>query len=128
MMEALKMKPTTTSIPNATNIATTSIQQQSLQAQQPAKFASITSSSSLGTSSLNGLKSTDSNNPPRYTFLEKLGEGTYGVVFKAKDKINGKILAVKKIRCDNEDEEGIPSTSLREIAVLKELDHPNVVK
>lgn len=35
-------------------------------------------------------------------------------------------MALKKIRLENEDE-GIPSTAMREIAILKELDHPNVV-
>jgi len=63
----------------------------------------------------------------RYQVLEKLGEGTYGVVFKAIDKTSNKFVALKKIRCDNEDE-GVPSTSLREISLLKELDHPNIVK
>ena len=62
-----------------------------------------------------------------YNILEKLGEGTYGIVYKAKDKTNNKIVAVKKIRIDNE-EEGMPSTTLREIATLKELDHPNIIK
>jgi serine/threonine protein kinase len=63
----------------------------------------------------------------RYQVLEKLGEGTYGVVFKAIDKTSNKYVALKKIRCDNEDE-GVPSTSLREVSLLKELDHPNIVK
>lgn len=111
-----------------------------------------------------------------------MGEGTYGVVFRAKDKITGDIVAIKKIRLES-DEEGwvqpsapvmlllklsptrvprvqennsaccanslacllapsadpmhialttlmprVPSTALREMAALKELDHPNVVK
>jgi len=63
----------------------------------------------------------------RYQLMEKLGEGTYGVVFKALDKTNGNLVALKKIRLDNEDE-GVPSTSLREISLLKELNHPNIVK
>jgi serine/threonine protein kinase len=63
----------------------------------------------------------------KYQLMEKLGEGTYGVVYKAKDRVTGKILALKKIRLDSEDE-GVPSTSIREIALLKELNHPNIVK
>lgn len=38
-----------------------------------------------------------------------------------------KIVALKKIRLENEDE-GMPSTAMREIAILKELDHVNIVK
>jgi len=49
------------------------------------------------------------------------------VVYKALDKQTGNFVALKKIRLDNEDE-GVPSTSLREISLLKELNHPNIVK
>lgn len=63
----------------------------------------------------------------RYERIDKLGEGTYGVVYKVKDKQLDKIVALKKIRLENEDE-GMPSTAMREIAILKELDHINIVK
>nr|XP_048307917.1 cyclin-dependent kinase 3 isoform X3 [Myodes glareolus] len=59
--------------------------------------------------------------------IEKIGEGTYGVVYKAKNKETGQIVALKKIRLDVETE-GIPSTAIREISLLKELRHPNIVK
>lgn len=62
----------------------------------------------------------------RYQKLEKIGEGTYGIVYKAKDTAGG-IYALKKIRLEQEDE-GIPSTAIREISLLKELQHPNIVK
>lgn len=62
----------------------------------------------------------------RYEKLEKIGEGTYGVVYKARDINSKAIVALKKIRLENE-EEGMPSTAMREISLLKELDHPNVV-
>jgi len=62
-----------------------------------------------------------------YEKLEKLGEGTYGVVFKAIDKRTQEIVALKRIRLDQE-EEGIPPTSIREISILKELKHPSVVE
>jgi cyclin-dependent kinase len=62
----------------------------------------------------------------QYEKLEKCGEGTYGVVYKAQDA-SGEIYALKTIRLESEDE-GIPSTAIREIALLKELQHPNIVK
>ncbi|CAB0043584.1 unnamed protein product [Trichogramma brassicae] len=59
--------------------------------------------------------------------LEKIGEGTYGVVYKAKDVMTGKFVALKKIRLETESE-GVPSTAIREISLLKELAHPNVIQ
>lgn len=59
--------------------------------------------------------------------LEKIGEGTYGVVYKAKDIETGQTVALKKIRLDAESD-GVPSTAIREISLLKELNHPNVVR
>lgn len=61
-----------------------------------------------------------------YRKVEKIGEGTYGVVYKAIDTRTGELVAMKKIRTEAE-EEGVPSTTIREIAFLKELQHPNVV-
>ena len=58
--------------------------------------------------------------------IEKIGEGTYGVVYKARNQITGKFTALKKIRLESE-EEGVPSTTVREISLLKELQHPNIV-
>ena len=63
----------------------------------------------------------------RYQKLEKIGEGTYGVVHKAKDRTSGEIIALKRILLEAEDE-GIPSTAIREISLLKELQHPNIVR
>ncbi|XP_013393480.1 cyclin-dependent kinase 1 isoform X1 [Lingula anatina] len=61
-----------------------------------------------------------------YVKIEKIGEGTYGVVYKGRNKKNNKTVALKKIRLESE-EEGVPSTAIREISLLKELQHPNVV-
>jgi len=58
--------------------------------------------------------------------IEKIGEGTYGVVFKGRNKKTNEIVAMKKIRLESEDE-GVPSTAIREISLLKELQHPNIV-
>lgn len=61
-----------------------------------------------------------------YVKIEKIGEGTYGVVYKGKNKITNQLVALKKIRLEN-DEEGVPSTAIREISLLRELQHPNIV-
>merc|ERR550532_1480696 len=56
-----------------------------------------------------------------------LGEGTYGKVYKARKKCNGKFVALKKMKLED-DGEGVPSTAIREIALLKELNHPNIIQ
>lgn len=66
--------------------------------------------------------------PAQYQKIEKIGEGTYGVVYRAKDETRGgSDVALKKIRLE-QDDEGVPSTAIREIALLKELNHHNIVK
>ena len=65
----------------------------------------------------------------RYLKIEKVGEGTYGVVYKARDRTNNEIIALKKIRLEAEaSDEGVPQTAVREICLLKELKHENIVK
>jgi len=56
----------------------------------------------------------------KYEKLEKVGEGTYGKVYKAMEKGTGKLVALKKTRLEM-DEEGIPPTALREISLLQML-------
>ncbi|EDO49420.1 predicted protein [Nematostella vectensis] len=63
----------------------------------------------------------------KYDKLEKIGEGTYGTVFKGKNKETREILALKRVRLDDDDE-GVPSSALREICLLKELKHNNIVR
>ncbi len=63
----------------------------------------------------------------KYERVEKIGEGTYGMVFKVRHKTTNEIYAFKKIKLDCDDE-GVPSTSIREISLLKELNHPNIVQ
>jgi len=64
----------------------------------------------------------------KYKKLGKLGEGTYGKVYLALDQETNQRVALKKILLSS-DEEGIPCTALREVALLKELsNHPNIVQ
>eukprot|EP00322_Chrysochromulina_rotalis_P002125 CAMPEP_0115874248 /NCGR_PEP_ID=MMETSP0287-20121206/24435_1 /TAXON_ID=412157 /ORGANISM="Chrysochromulina rotalis, Strain UIO044" /LENGTH=299 /DNA_ID=CAMNT_0003329377 /DNA_START=17 /DNA_END=916 /DNA_ORIENTATION=+ len=58
---------------------------------------------------------------------QKLGEGTFGEVYVATHEKTGEIAALKKIKLECEDE-GVPGTTLREVSLLKELQHPNVVQ
>ena len=63
----------------------------------------------------------------KYEKLEELGQGTFGVVYLAKNKFTEELVALKKIRKQQE-EDGVPSSALREIALLMELEHVNIVK
>ena len=49
-------------------------------------------------------------------------------MYKAEDRVTGEIVALKRIRLDTTEDEGIPGTAIREIALLKELQHPNIVR
>ncbi|EOA38894.1 hypothetical protein CARUB_v10011276mg [Capsella rubella] len=62
----------------------------------------------------------------RYLKQEVLGQGTYGVVFKATDTKTGKTVAIKKIRLGKQ-REGVNITALREIKMLKELKDPHII-
>jgi serine/threonine-protein kinase BUR1 len=62
-----------------------------------------------------------------YQIIGKLGEGTFGEVHRAKSIKTGAIVALKKILMHNE-KDGFPITALREIKLLKLLNHPNVLK
>ncbi|KAL5659612.1 hypothetical protein ACJX0J_032775, partial [Zea mays] len=56
-----------------------------------------------------------------------IGQGTYSNVYKARDSLSGKIVALKKVRFDNLEPESVRFMA-REILILRRLDHPNVVK
>ncbi|KAF4554259.1 Negative regulator of the PHO system [Elsinoe fawcettii] len=67
----------------------------------------------------------DKRHPSSFQQLEKLGEGTYATVFKGRNRQTGEFVALKEIHLDSE--EGTPSTAIREISLMKELKHENVV-
>uniref|UniRef100_A0A3Q3JFH7 Protein kinase domain-containing protein n=1 Tax=Monopterus albus TaxID=43700 RepID=A0A3Q3JFH7_MONAL len=60
-----------------------------------------------------------------YIKLDKLGEGTYATVFKGRSKLTDKLVALKEIRLEHE--EGAPCTAIREVSLLKDLKHANIV-
>lgn len=62
-----------------------------------------------------------------FEFLGKLGEGTFGEVYKARSKRDGSTVALKKILMHNE-KDGFPITALREIKLLKMLAHNNILQ
>lgn len=63
----------------------------------------------------------------RYQIIEKIGEGAYGKVYLAKDNKYNRQVAIKKMKLSSV-EEGVPISTLREISLLKELNHVNVIK
>ncbi|TVY46444.1 Negative regulator of the PHO system, partial [Lachnellula cervina] len=67
----------------------------------------------------------DKRHPSSFQQLEKLGEGTYATVFKGRNRQTGELVALKEIHLDSE--EGTPSTAIREISLMKELKHENIV-
>ncbi|KAK3102746.1 hypothetical protein FSP39_013612 [Pinctada imbricata] len=60
-----------------------------------------------------------------YTKLDKLGEGTYATVFKGKSRLTDNLVALKEIRLEHD--EGAPCTAIREVSLLRELKHANIV-
>ncbi len=58
--------------------------------------------------------------------IEQIGEGAYGQVWMGRDKASGEIVALKKVRMDQE-KEGFPVTAIRELKMLRSLRHENIV-
>lgn len=61
-----------------------------------------------------------------FDYIAQVGQGTYGKVFKVKNTLTGKLLAMKRLRVDNENE-GFPVTAAREIKLLQSIHHTNIV-
>ncbi|XAR67861.1 Cyclin-dependent kinase [Bertholletia excelsa] len=59
--------------------------------------------------------------------LDKIGQGTYSNVYKARDLMTGKVVALKKVRFEDAEPESLKFMA-REILILRKLDHPNVIK
>lgn len=73
-------------------------------------------------------------NPPEtetFSIIEEIGTGAYGTVYKARSKATREFVALKKIIVSHSSEEGMPLSTIREIAMLKQLSnvqHENIVK
>ncbi|KAK3333805.1 kinase-like domain-containing protein [Cercophora scortea] len=63
-----------------------------------------------------------------YDKLNDIEEGAYGWVARAQEAATGKVVALKRLKIDPKDRSGLPVTGLREIQILKDCDHRNVVK
>lgn len=63
----------------------------------------------------------------QYNIDEKIGEGAYGEVYRARTKADDVPVALKRVKMESEGD-WLPTTALREIAILKELHHPNIVR
>ncbi|XP_058457540.1 cyclin-dependent kinase 12 isoform X2 [Malaya genurostris] len=61
-----------------------------------------------------------------FDMIEQIGEGTYGQVYKARDRETNELVALKKVRLEHE-KEGFPITAVREIKILRQLNHKNIV-
>ncbi len=71
------------------------------------------------------------NEPPLegYTRTQRIGQGAYGIVYKGIQRSTNTTVAIKRIPFgDATPEGGVPCNVIREISLLRELDHPNVVK
>jgi cell division cycle 2-like protein len=62
-----------------------------------------------------------------YDKLNDIEEGTYGWVARATERASGKIVALKRLKLEPGDRSGLPVTGLREIQILKDCKHRNVV-
>lgn len=63
----------------------------------------------------------------RYLKIKKIGQGSFGLVYKASDKQEKVKVALKRIRIDDEDSEFV-SCYAREIFILRQLKHPNIIR
>ncbi|XP_015792516.1 cyclin-dependent kinase-like 1 isoform X2 [Tetranychus urticae] len=73
-----------------------------------------------------GNNNSVNNSMDKYEKISKIGEGSYGLVFKCRNRENGQLVAVKKY-VETEDDPLIKKIALREIKMLKQLKHPNLI-
>lgn len=64
----------------------------------------------------------------KYRVLQVIGEGTYGKVYKAQERESGRVVAIKKFKQREEEDAHVRKTMMREIRILKEHSHDNIVR
>ena len=76
------------------------------------------------------MESKQAKSVQQFKKLDQIGFGTYGIVFRARDLTTGQIYALKQVKMhvSDQQQDGFPITSLREISLLRQLVHPNIVK
>lgn len=105
--------------------------------QQTVSFGSAaqTNNSIVSTSSQNNINQTSTakrrpvlvhSSMEKYEKIAKIGEGSYGIVFKCRNRDNGQLVAIKKY-LETEDDPLIKKIAMREIKMLKQLKHPNLI-
>lgn len=66
----------------------------------------------------------------QYELLEKVGNGAFGEVFRAKHVLSGRVVAIKRLRVNDSGGqrlEVLPAAQFQEIEALRQLEHPNVI-
>jgi len=64
----------------------------------------------------------------KYETLGIIGNGVYGTVYRARDKETNDIVAMKRLRLDDDAGDGIPAHVIREVSLLRDFAHPNIVQ
>lgn len=85
----------------------------------PPTFASLQARRAVNV--MAGCRSVD-----EYERIGRIDEGTYGIVFRGRDKRDGRVVALKKVKMERE-RDGFPLTALREVNILLAFHHPNIV-
>lgn len=98
-----------------------------LTATPPLSSGSSGSSNSNSNTSSSSHKFREMSNLSKYKVIQKLGQGTFGVVQKAKNVETNKLVALKQL-LNHSAKEGFPITAMREITILKQLHHKNILE
>jgi len=71
---------------------------------------------------------TDEQRQHQYELVDVIGEGVYGTVHLARDRDTGEQVAVKQLKLDEDFVDGVPAHVIREVSLLRDFVHPNIVQ